>query len=70
MAFVKHATTNEYVESAEDVLESTAVKGLLFADMLNQEAPSTDNEEIDIIQYPQSPDQVLESETGGLVFYS
>ena len=58
MAFAKHSNTNdEYVEAPEDVLDSVSVKGLLFVDHLDQEITSTD--EIDIVQYPQSLEQVL-----------
>ena len=46
MAFVKHTATNEYIESADDVLESVAVKGLLFVDELERETPSTGDNEI------------------------
>lgn len=60
MAFVRHATDDSaYVEGTDDVLDSKTVKGLLFVDDLDQETLSPDDEAIDIIQYPDSPDQVL-----------
>lgn len=59
MAFVKQDATNEYVESADDVLESVAVKGLLFVDELGRETAAANGDEIQIIQYPQSPGSVL-----------
>lgn len=59
MAFVRRATTNEYVESTEDVLDSTSVKGLLFVDELPRDTVRKENEEIAIVQYPDAPDQVL-----------
>lgn len=58
MAFVKHSNATDcYVESPEDVLESVSVKGLLFVDDLERETSSPDD--IQIIQYPQSLEQVL-----------
>jgi hypothetical protein len=59
MAFVKHRGTDEYVESPDDVLESVAVKGLLFVDELDRDTLSPEEREISIVQYPESPEQVL-----------
>lgn len=59
MAFVKHATSNEYVESADEILESASVKGLLFVDKLAHDTVSENDEEIAIVQYPESPERVL-----------
>ncbi|ELZ88496.1 hypothetical protein C453_01490 [Haloferax elongans ATCC BAA-1513] len=59
MAFVKDATTKEYVETVDDLLESVAVKGLLFVDDLGREIGGVDNEGVEILQYPESPDSVL-----------
>lgn len=45
-----------------DLLDSMAVNGLLFVDALNREPTASETataNEIDIIQYPQSPNQVL-----------
>ena len=57
MAFVKHSETGAYVESPDDILDSVSVRGLLFTDDLGQETQSPD--EIEIVQYPSSVDQVL-----------
>ncbi|UTF55589.1 hypothetical protein [Natronosalvus rutilus] len=59
MAFVKHQSTSEYVERAENVLDSVNVKGVLFVDELDQETVSPPNEEIKIVQYPDSPGRIL-----------
>lgn len=59
MAFVRRAATNEYVESPEDILDSVDVKGLLFVDDLGREAPSNAKENIEIVQFPESPNKVL-----------
>ncbi|MFC7116628.1 hypothetical protein ACFQH2_19070 [Natronoarchaeum sp. GCM10025703] len=59
MAFVKQSGTDEYVESAEDLLESVDVKGLLFVDELARETPANRDEDVKIIQYPESPGAVL-----------
>ncbi|WP_256299288.1 hypothetical protein [Haloarchaeobius salinus] len=59
MAFVKRTSTDDYVESPDDVLGSVAVKGLLFVDELSHDVPANSDEEITIIQYPQSPGSVL-----------
>lgn len=59
MAFVKRTATEEYVESPDDVLESVTVKGLLFVDELDHETPAASGEEIQIIQFPQSPGSVF-----------
>lgn len=57
MAFVKRSQTDAYVEAPENVLESVAVRGLLFTDDLGQEAQSPDD--IAIVQYDDSVGQVL-----------
>ncbi len=54
MAFVKRSTTDEYVEPADRILESVTVKGLLFVDELAREMPVEHDDDIRIIQYPQS----------------
>lgn len=59
MAFVKREMTNEYVERAEDVLNSVKVKGILFVDELDWETTSPPSEEIQIVQYPESLDRIL-----------
>jgi hypothetical protein len=59
MAFVKQAGTDEYVESADDLLESVDVKGLLFVDELDRETPAKREEDVKIIQYSESPGTVL-----------
>lgn len=59
MAYVKSKSTNEYVEGAENVLDSVNVEGALFIDRLNRETMSPPGEGIKIVQYPESPDQVL-----------
>jgi hypothetical protein len=59
MAFVRNKSTNEYVETQEDVLESVNVEGVLFVDGLEQETTSPPDEKIKIIQYPDLPGQVL-----------
>jgi len=59
MAFVKRSATDEYVESADDLLESVDVKGLLFVDELARETPASRDEDVKIIQYPESPGPVL-----------
>jgi hypothetical protein len=59
MAFVKQSSTEEYVESADDVLESVAVKGFLFVDELDHAPPEGHSNEIKIVQYPESPGSVL-----------
>lgn len=57
IAFVKRAASAEYVKAPEDVLDSVTVHGLLFVDELDFETDASG--EIDIIQYPESPGQVL-----------
>ncbi len=59
MAFVKRSATDEYVESADNLLESVDVKGLLFVDELSRETPANRDEDVKIIQYPESPGSVL-----------
>jgi hypothetical protein len=59
MAFVKQAGTDEYVESADNLLESVDVKGLLFVDELDRETPAKREEDVKIIQYSESPGTVL-----------
>jgi len=59
MAFVKHEVSNEYVESAKDVLDSVKVKGILFVDELDRKTMSPPNEKIKIVQYPESPTRIL-----------
>lgn len=59
MAFVKRKTTGEYVESPSNILDSVSVKGALFVDELSQDTASPDNEDIQIVQYPDSPDKVM-----------
>jgi hypothetical protein len=59
MAFVKRKTTGEYVESPSNILDSVSVKGALFVDELSQDTVSPDNEDIQIVQYPDSPDKVM-----------
>jgi hypothetical protein len=59
MAFVKYESMNEYVERAEDVLDSVNVTGVLFVDELDRETVSPPNEKIRIVQYPDSPNRVL-----------
>jgi tellurite resistance-related uncharacterized protein len=59
IAFVKRSTTDEYVESPDELLESVTVKGLLFVDELARETPVEYDDDIKIIQYPQSPGQVV-----------
>lgn len=59
MAFVKRAGTKEYVESPDNVLESIDVKGLLFADDIDQNMAGGPDEKIQIVQYPESPGSVL-----------
>jgi hypothetical protein len=58
MAFVRRAATDEYVEAPENRLNSVDVKGLLFVDQLEREIPSDTEEEIKIVQYPDSPEGV------------
>ncbi|NUE03624.1 hypothetical protein HUB97_14140 [Halorubraceae archaeon YAN] len=58
MAFVKHKMSDEYVERAEDVLDSVRVQGILFVDELNRGTPSPPNEKIKIVQYPESPNRI------------
>jgi hypothetical protein len=57
MAFVRRAEDGEYIEAPDDVLDSVSVHGLLFTDDLHRETDSPD--EIDIVQYPDSPNRVL-----------
>ncbi|MDB2283259.1 hypothetical protein PM030_15420 [Halorubrum ezzemoulense] len=59
MAFVKQAQTGEYVESADNLLESIDVKGLLFVDELARETSRDRTEDVKIIQFPESPGSVL-----------
>ena len=59
MAFVKRKTTGEYVESPTNILDSVSVKGALFVDELSQETVSPDKEDIQIVQYPDSPNKVM-----------
>ncbi|WP_241434344.1 hypothetical protein [Natronorubrum tibetense] len=59
MAFVKRSATDEYVESADNLLKSVDVKGLLFVDELSRETPTNRDEDVKIIQYPESPGSVL-----------
>ncbi len=59
MAFVKRSETGEYVESADNLLESADVKGLLFVDELSRDTPVASDEDVTIIQYPKSPGSVL-----------
>ncbi len=59
MSFVKQSTTGEYVESADDVLDSVAVEGLLFVDELDREVSGEYDDDVKIIQYPQSLDRVV-----------
>ncbi|MDB2239392.1 hypothetical protein [Halorubrum ezzemoulense] len=59
MAFVKQTRTGDYVESADNLLESVDVKGLLFVDELSRETSSDRDEDVKIIQYPESPGSVL-----------
>jgi hypothetical protein len=40
-------------------LESVDVKGLLFVDELTRETPVDHDEDVKIIQYPESPGSVL-----------
>lgn len=58
MAYARErASPREYVESAEDVLESVAVSGLLFVDDLDM--PIESSEQISIVQYPEDVDRVV-----------
>lgn len=57
MAFAKRSSTGDYIESRDDLLDSVAVRGLLFTDDTGQEAHSPD--EITIVQYPGPIGQVL-----------
>jgi hypothetical protein len=59
MAFVKQSATDEYVESADNLLESVDVKGLLFVDELGRETAVNNDEDVKIIQHPESPGKVL-----------
>jgi hypothetical protein len=59
MAFVKHESTDEYVEQTENVLNSVRVTGALFVDELDQETASPPGENIEIVQYGDKTDQVL-----------
>ncbi|MDB2276571.1 hypothetical protein PM022_19020, partial [Halorubrum ezzemoulense] len=59
MAFVKQAQTGEYVESADNLLESIDVKGLLFVDELARETSRDRTEDVKIIQFPESPGSVV-----------
>jgi hypothetical protein len=59
MAFVKRSTTCEYIEDTENILDSEVVKGLLFVDNLGRDTISSDHEDIEIVQYSQSLNQVL-----------
>jgi hypothetical protein len=59
MAYARErASPGEYVESAEDVLESVAVSGLLFVDDLDMAIESP--EQISIVQYPDDVGRVIE----------
>ena len=58
MAFVKHDGDNKYVENQENVLDSQAVRGLLFVDELSQ--PTESESAIDIVQYPGEMGQVMD----------
>lgn len=57
MAFARRIATSEYVEAPEDVLDSVNVHGLLFVDELDFETNASG--EIDIIQYPESPNRLM-----------
>jgi hypothetical protein len=58
MALAKHSgRDDDYVEAPEEVLESVAVSGLLFVADLDIDVTSPDK--ITVLQYPQSPKQVL-----------
>lgn len=46
MTFVKRSATDEYVESADNLLESVDVKGLLFVDELSRETPANRDENV------------------------
>jgi hypothetical protein len=59
MAFVRRSGSGGYVESQSDLLKSENVQGLLFVDDLDREVHSPDGEEIEIVQYPDSPERVL-----------
>lgn len=59
MAFAKETRTGDYVESADSLLDSVDVKGLLFVDELPRETSSDRDEDVKIIQYPESPGSVL-----------
>lgn len=58
MAFVKHDSEDKYVENQENVLDSQAVRGLLFVDELSQ--PTAAESAIDIVQYPGEIGQVMD----------
>ncbi len=59
MAFVKDSATGKYVEASDDVLDSVAVMGALFVDELAREGVETESGEVDLVQYPQSPGEIL-----------
>jgi len=55
MALVRDAAgSRDYVEDAEDVLESTTVQGLLFTDTLDIDSVDRDDG-VRIVEYPESP---------------
>lgn len=55
MAFVRHADeSGEYVEETEHILESVAVRGLLFTDDLDHETGET-SDGVRLVEYPDSP---------------
>lgn len=58
MAYARErGAPREYVEAAEDVLDSVAVSGLLFVDELDIQIESP--EQISIVQYPEGVDRVV-----------
>lgn len=61
MAFARNSkdSNNEYFEKPEDLLDSVKVKGLLLVDELDRDTVSPAEEEIEVVQYPESLKQVL-----------
>lgn len=58
MAYARRANErSDYVESADDVLDSVNVSGLLFVDDLDMDIESPDR--ITVVQYPEAVNQVI-----------
>lgn len=58
MAYARHGRgSRNYVESPDDLLNSTTVSGLLFVDRIGTDVESP--EDIRVVQYPETIDRVV-----------